>query len=286
MATYSFPALGFDPAPGDPDEVESVGRQCAHAACELEDDAARLEALQHSGWSGEASDALRARVSRLHRDYSASGRAYGALGSVLLQFSEAHRQAQFEARRVEAEAAEAKRRMETLDGEVERLEAALKLAPPGVDTGPVFQELMDARRQWSWAEEDYQAARAAAQRIQERFEDDGESVARRLRAIDPPPYQPPGRNLFQQGAGWRDDRVDSVAQAVDRYADEHAGVLRSISGPLKTVSAGAGLLSFLPVLTPICAPIAAGTGAAALGLDATLLASGHGPWKAVAVDGA
>jgi uncharacterized protein YukE len=286
MATYSFPALGFDPAPGDPDEVESVGRQCVHAARELEEDAARLEALQSSGWSGEASDAVQARVGRLRRDYSASGRAYGALGSVLLQFSEALRDAQFQARRVEAEAAEAKRRMEVLGGEVERLEAELKLAPAGVDTGPVFQELMDARRRWSWAEEDYQAARAAAQRIQEAFEEEGETAARRLRAIDPPPYQPPRRNLFHQAAGWAGDRVDSVAQAVDRYVDEHGDVLRSISGPLKTVSAAAGLLSFVPVFTPICAPIAAGTAAAALGLDATLVVAGHGAWKAVVVDGA
>ncbi len=283
MATNSFPGLGFDPAPGDPDEVESVGQLCARAARGLEEEAARLETVQHSGWSGEASDAVRARMNRLRRDYSASGRAYGVLGSVLLDFAEAHRQAQFHARRVEAEAAEAKRRMEMLAVEVERLEAELKLAPPGVDTGPVVQELMDAHRRWSWADEDYQAAKAAGQRIQETFEEDGEGAARRLRAIDPPPYRPTQSDLFQQAAGWMDDRVDSLAQAVDRYTDEHADVLRAISGPLKGASATAGQLSFIPVLTPLCAPIAAGTAAIGFGIDATLVAAGHGPWKAVAV---
>jgi hypothetical protein len=284
MATYSFPALGFDPAPGDPDEVEGVGRHCARAARALEEDAARLEAIQRSEWVGEASDALRARVGRLRRDYSASGRAYEALGSVLLHFSEMHRHVQLEARRAEADAAEAKRRMEILGNETERLEAELKSAPPGVDTGPIFQQLMDARRRESWAEEDYQSARARAQRIQATFEEEGDVAARRLRAIGPPTYQPPRRDLFQQATGWMADRVDSVAQAIDRYVDEHADVLRSISEPLKTVSAATGLLSFIPVLTPICAPLAAGTAVAALGLDATVMANGQGVWKAVAVD--
>ena len=41
MTTHSFPALGFDPAPGDPDEVEGVGRHCARAARAMEQDAAR-----------------------------------------------------------------------------------------------------------------------------------------------------------------------------------------------------------------------------------------------------
>jgi hypothetical protein len=284
MATYSFPALGFDPAPGDPDEVEGVGRHCARAARALEEDAVRLEALQRSEWVGEASDALRARVARLRRDYSASGRAYESLGSVLLRFSETHRQVQLEARRTEADAAEAKRRMEILGGEAERLEVELKSAPPGVDTEPVFHQLMDARRRWSWAEEDYQSARAMAERIQATFEEEAEIAARRLRAIGPPPYQPPRRDLFQQAAGWMGDRVDSVAQAIDRYVDEHADVLRSISEPVKTVSATAGLLSFIPVLTSLCAPLATGTAVAAPGLDATMVASGHGAWKAVAVE--
>jgi hypothetical protein len=284
MTTYSFPALGFDPAPGNPDEVEGVGRHCARAARALEEDAARLEALQRSQWVGEASDALRARVARLRRDYSSSGRAYGALSVVLLHFSEVHRQAQIQARRAEDDAAEAKRRMEVLEREVERLEAELKSAPSGAEVGPVLQELMDTRRRWSWADESYQSARATAERIQSAFEDEGNFAVRRLRAIDPPPYQPPRRSLFHQATGCMGDRVDSVAHAVDCFVDEHTDLLGSISGALKAVSAVAGLLSFIPVLTPICVPLAAGTAVAALGLDATLVASGHGTWKAVAVD--
>jgi hypothetical protein len=175
--------------------------------------------------------------------------------------------------------------MEMLGIEMERLQAELKLALPGIDTGPVFQELMDTRRRWSWAEEDYQAAKAAGQRIQETFEEDGECAARRLRAIDPPPYQPSQATFLQQGDGWTDDRVDSVAQAVDRYGDEHADVFGSISGPLKAVSAPAGLLAFDPVLTRVCTPIPAGTAVDGTGVNATMVASGDGGWKAVAVDG-
>jgi hypothetical protein len=52
------------------------------------------------------------------------------------------------------------------------------------------------------------------------------------------------------------------------------------------VSAVAGVLAFIPVLTPIMAPLAAATAVAALALDATLVATGNGDWKALAVDAA
>jgi hypothetical protein len=44
--------------------------------------------------------------------------------------------------------------------------------------------------------------------------------------------------------------------------------------------------SFVPVLTPIMAPIATATAGTALALDATLVVTGHGNWQQVAVDGA
>ena len=47
----------------------------------------------------------------------------------------------------------------------------------------------------------------------------------------------------------------------------------------------AGLLSFIPVLAPICGPIALAAGGAALLMDAALAASGNGSWKMLAVDG-
>ena len=63
--------------------------------------------------------------------------------------------------------------------------------------------------------------------------------------------------------------------------------LSKISGVLKTVSAVAGVLSFIPVIGEIAAPIALATGAGALAIDASIkYATGQGSWKSIVVDGA
>jgi len=74
--------------------------------------------------------------------------------------------------------------------------------------------------------------------------------------------------------------------SVDRWVDEHADILKSISEVLKIVSAVAGVLSFIPVLNFVMGPIALIAGGAALLLDATLAATGNGDWKTLLVDGA
>lgn len=286
MATYSFPALGFDPAPGDPDAVESLARDCARAARELEDGAAQLDAVGDPGiWEGEAADGFRARTKQVRSDLGASGGACGAAGSALLRFADVLREAQLQARRAEDEAADAKARVQHFSAEIERLSGAVWTAAVDPGAAAMADELEASRRHQGWAEEEYQAALARARRVQEWLEEAGDLAARAIRGIEAP-YHPPRRGLFQQAAGWVGDRVEDVASAADRFVDEHADVLRGISGALKAVSAAAGLLSFVPVLTPIMAPIATGTAVAALGLDTTLVATGHGDWKQVGVDGA
>ncbi|MCA1707855.1 MAG: hypothetical protein LC808_33105, partial [Actinobacteria bacterium] len=73
---------------------------------------------------------------------------------------------------------------------------------------------------------------------------------------------------------------------VDEWVDEHADILTRISGVLKTVSAIAGVLSFIPILAPICGPIAMATAGVALLIDSVLVATGNGDWKAMLVDAA
>jgi hypothetical protein len=68
---------------------------------------------------------------------------------------------------------------------------------------------------------------------------------------------------------------------------DHADALAKLSGALKIVSAVAGVLAFIPVLTPIAAPIALATGAAALAIDGSLYAAtGRGSLTGLLVDGA
>ncbi len=126
------------------------------------------------------------------------------------------------------------------------------------------------------------AAIAWARRIQQGVTDAGDDAARLLRAASDAPYEEPG--LFDKVVGWAGDRLSDVGDAIDKWVDEHAGLLRKISGGLKIVSAVAGVLSFIPVLTPIAGPIALISGGLALGIDATLVGTGNGDWKTLAID--
>lgn len=75
-------------------------------------------------------------------------------------------------------------------------------------------------------------------------------------------------------------------KSIDRWVDEHADLLTKISGALKWVSGIAGVLSLIPGLAPIFAPIALIAGGLALGIDALLAATGNGDWKTLLVDAA
>ncbi|MDQ2738098.1 MAG: hypothetical protein M3Y35_05650, partial [Actinomycetota bacterium] len=71
------------------------------------------------------------------------------------------------------------------------------------------------------------------------------------------------------------------------WISEHADVLKSISGALKTISGIAGLLAMIPVLAPVMGPIALVAGGGALLIDATVtLTTGKGSWGDLLLDGA
>lgn len=71
------------------------------------------------------------------------------------------------------------------------------------------------------------------------------------------------------------------------FVKDHVAGLQKLSGVLKIVSGVCAVLSFVPVIDVVAAPLAVVTGGAALAIDATIKAeTGQGSWKSIAVDGA
>lgn len=287
MATYSFEALGFNPAPGDPDAVMSLARECARAGRDLQDGAAQLAGLGDPGiWEGEAAERFKDRAQRVRADLEVSGGACETVASTLIGYADTLRDAQAQAHRAANDAADARARAQRFATDVQRLTAALTtIGPDGDGMADLFEGLQVAQRQRDWAEEDYRTAMQRASAVREWVEEVGATAARTISGIEAP-YHRPRRNLVQRATGWVADTAENAGSALNRFVDAHTDVLREISSGLKAVSAGAGLLSFVPVLTPIMAPIATATAGTALALDVTLVATGHGNWQQVAVDGA
>ena len=274
MATYSFPALGFDPAAGDPDAVEAVASDCQRCARDLASDADALQRLiQHVDWQGDAATAFAAHPTQLHDDLLRASGAHGGAGYALAWYADALREAQLGARRLEEEAAQAKARADGHAAEAQRLAQLISTAPPGADTADHQAQQQAAQRLQRQAEDEFQQAVTRARAVERTQQEAGDHAASRIRALSDAPYHEPG--LFSQ-----------MAESVAGWIDQHADLLQQVSHVLKTVSAIAGLLSFIPALAPICGPIALLTAGGALLIDAALVATGHGDWKALVVDAA
>src|SRR5262249_48181746 len=109
MPTYEFPALGFNPAPGDPAAVDAAARSSQQFAQRLANDVATLNRMQASSWVGDAGDAFRDKIKDLPKDLDRSRAAHEATGAALSSYASALSSAQGQARMLEQEAAEALR---------------------------------------------------------------------------------------------------------------------------------------------------------------------------------
>ena len=251
MTTFAFPALGFDPAPGNPDRVDALGEASSRAAGEIATALERLSATRRlPAWDGDAAAAFDVDIGRLPGDLDRACAAYGRAGMALRSYAIELRTAQAHAQRLEQRAR----------GVADRSRVAWLDDPAS-----------HFRAQVQATEERAQIEREA-RRLSDRMDETAECTAALLRtAGETAPYHRPGL-------------LARAVAAVDGWIDDNAESLRMASTALKAVSAVAGLLGFVPVLTPFCAPIAVAAAATALGVDAALAAAGHGSWRTVAVE--
>lgn len=82
MAAREFPALGFDPAPGDAAALSSAAADVTGAGTVFSDASANVSTLNSSAWTGDAVDAFRGQLNDLPRDLDlaavTSGRSTGS----------------------------------------------------------------------------------------------------------------------------------------------------------------------------------------------------------------
>ena len=105
MTTFAFPALGFDPAPGNPDRVDALGEASSRAAGEIATALERLSAARRlPAWDGDAAAAFDVDIGRLPGDLDRACAAYGRAGMALRSYAIELRTAQAHAQRLEQQA--------------------------------------------------------------------------------------------------------------------------------------------------------------------------------------
>jgi hypothetical protein len=272
VARREFPALGFDPAPGDAGAVASAAGDVEGAARLFTDASGNVARLNSSGWTGEAADAFRGQLKDLPRDLDLAARSHQTTARTLSDYSSALQTRQRRAADLETRAAELRRQQQAAIGEVNRL--AAQRAPEGsTELANLRTQYNSARSRAGGLGSDLEGVIAEARRLNGEHRNAAASAARTIRDVADAPYKEPG---------WLSRAWDSVKS----WISEHADVLQQISSVLKGVSAVLGVLSLVPGLQ-FLAPFAMAAAGIALAIDvAVKLATGKGSWVSIGIDAA
>ena len=270
MTAREFPALGFDPAPGDPAGLDSAAGQTTTAAGAFATAAGRVTPAV---WAGDAADACRTTIGPLPSDLTRASDAHRITARTLADYAAGLRSRQLRAAELESEAATLRAREATAVTEVNRL-AATRAPAGSPELANLSARYATARSRAESAGADLAQVLAAAKLLAEDHDDEAAVAARTIRAAaDTAPYERPGL-------------LSRALDRAKRWITDHADVLTTISTVLKGVSAVLGVVALVPGLQ-FLAPLAMAAGAIALGIDATIkLATGRGSWRTLALDAA
>ncbi len=289
MSGRSFPALGFDPTPGDVHEVQLVARRLADACHEVTSAHRGISTAGNGAWLGQAATAFH---DQLQHDFAPKlnvvAQAFGQAAQAVGGWGSTLDELQRRAGALERVAAEAIREAERAAGwlaahpaiavqhvvstvsttAVDSARAAAEAADAAVNSALDEQarERAEARAWWAReqhvAEQQLAALRREAHHLHEELLSRGRAVAQLLHeAQDLAPHKP---GMFQRMA----HAVTSGIGDAWAWTKAHADTIKLIGDVLSSVSA---VLGTLAILTAPFEPIGAVFGAAALGVGAAAM---------------
>lgn len=282
MSARDFPALGFDPAPGDLDGVadlagkyRAVGGDLAEA-----DDSLRRIVRKQGIWQGEASEAFARRVGPLPEYLDGAAKSMNRAADALEGWAQGLGDLQKRAAELEARAEAAARAAERA-----RANPDLALAGrtfPDQQSLQIAQRLLDnAGRQLQNAIDGCQNVQDAANQLQREHADAAGRVAEQLRqAKELAPDEPDlldqlGDAVGGALAGLSNTLADGVDEAWD-FVQDHAETIAKLSDVSGDLGNALGVLGdFVPdPAGTVVGAVASGLGAAALSGHAMAAAAG------------
>lgn len=273
MTDYDFPALGFDPAPGNLERLRSTTETTRQYADTLGRHRDGMQRLHTDSWKGGAAEAFRSQAKDLPRDLGRAHDAHRAVADALGTYLEALTNGTQRGRDLEQQAAEALRRQQNAQQTASQL-GSMQVATDDPRRPQLEAQYAQAGRDAQQFADQLAQLRAQAKTLFGTMQQEADRAAQRVQTASDAPYEVP--------AWWQ-----RALDAVKNWIRKNANVLKGISNTLKWVSAVAALLSFIPVVGVVFAGIAMTAAVVALGIDiAVKAATGKGSWKAIALDAA
>ncbi|MGX1792868.1 hypothetical protein ACWIDW_07960 [Microbacterium sp. NPDC055312] len=260
----AFPALGFDPAPGDLSLLEGFVDNLSSGADGVDDALTVLDGADETTWSGLAADAFRANQSEEFRPRLVdSGRALRSSHTTLSTWVSELTEFQRRARVLEDDAAEARAAVNRSEGAREDADSTADGATPDPDA------VRDAERALSLAQGDLASILAEARRLQESVSQRAAEIARLLESA---------RDEIGQYAGnWFSNTWDDAVDLADKFMEYVVPILEDI------LRAALPIISLLSFVFPALAPIALGMAVALVVIDGLQALTGRGTWGDFAI---
>ncbi|MGW4520779.1 putative T7SS-secreted protein [Amycolatopsis sp. NPDC004378] len=284
MSARDFPALGFDPAPGELDGITDLAGKYRAVSKDLTeaDDSLRQIVRKQGIWQGEASEAFARRIGPLPQYLEGAARSMGEAADALEGWSRDLGDLQKRAADLEARAEAAAKAAEQARANPDF--ALANRTFPDQQSLQIAQRLLDnAGRQLQTAIDGCQNIQDAARQLQQEHGEAAARVAEALRkAKELAPDEPDVLDKLADAVGGAmgdlaNTLADSAAQAWD-FVQDHAEVIAKLSDVAGDVGNVLGLVGeFLPP------PVNLAVGAVATGLGVTAL-EGHAVAKVAGAD--
>jgi hypothetical protein len=282
MSTRDFPALGFDPAPGDLDGVTDLAGKYRAVSKDLTeaDDALRQIVRKQGIWQGEASEAFARRIGPLPKYLEGAARSMGDAGSALEAWSRDLGDLQKHAADLEARAEAAARAAEEARANPDF--ALANRTFPDQPSLQIAQRLLDnAGQQLQTAIDGCQNIQDAAKQLQQEHTEAAGRVAEALRkAKELAPDEPDVLDKLTDAVGGAlGDLTNTLADGAEEawnFVQDHAELISKVSDVVGDLGNGLGVLSdVLPPPAGEITSLVAGTlGMGALGGHAVAKAAG------------
>ncbi|EOM76279.1 hypothetical protein DW322_11590 [Rhodococcus rhodnii] len=272
MTRPAFPALGFDPSPGNPSRVASLSDEMGAVAARL---LSAKEALIRVGysdgiWRGQAADAFRSKIGELPSYLDTAGTAMRRASDALGVWRDDLVSMQRDADRLEAEAAIARRNLEAAQSNPGLNEAG-RTYDDAASLAAAQARLDAAVAQLAKARDELEALLDRAKMLFARHEELADLTARLLRqAADEAPEQSLLDKIIDAHKALLDGIIDFHLE-IWEFIKENADLINEISNTLSTLSTVLGTASALTLAFP---PLSGALGTASLALGVAALA-GH-----------
>jgi hypothetical protein len=181
MPVREFPALGFDPAPGDPAVLDAAARSTTAQAQLLARSGQTMASLDSSTWVGTAADGFRTTLSELPRDLDDATRAHQETATALNGYARDLAGMQARAAALERYAEEAQRHQQAAVAEVNRI-AAVRVPSGDPRLAELQSEHQAAGGRARAAGDDLEQIRAQARALQAQARAAAQAAAQRIRA--------------------------------------------------------------------------------------------------------